>query len=611
MSRKTKSRPKREQRPEPFRRFAGPLVILAAAAIAVWPLIASGPSCGPDFSFHFVSWVEAQRTLREGIVYPHWASGPNFGAGEPRFVFYPPLTWMAGSFLGLIFPWRLVSIVLVYLLLAATGFANRALARQMLADGPATLAGCASIFFGNMLVDVYMRSDYGELTAGFWIPLLLLLQLRKSKPSGSLLEQTLFGAVPSALVVAGIWLSNGPLAIMASYLLAATALVSAAIKKSWAPVARAALSAVIGSALAAVYLVPAICERGWASIGLAISEPEYIVENSWLFSHLGDPGWSRFYMMLQIHSWLTIVMFAISAASVWLAWKRGKLARERAWWIPLALIPVAVLLMQLPLSEPLWKWLPALRYLQFPWRWLVVMNAPLALFFATAVWVNPLRGRVPLVAVCALLFIIVTGSTSGICFQNCHNVIAAIPLAEPIEGIRGKPEYAPPGIRHPLVEADVLGNCVVSSLEDLSGQPEHDSKPALSGSAPPCTANFVQMVNQSEHKIFMGSANHAGYLILHLRSYPAWRVTVNGRAADATREGGYGLMAVPIAKGPALVIVDWTTTPDVWMGRCISVLALVLLIALFVVERKGLRHPKVDGDGRKIEDSGLITASQK
>ncbi|MGA7243975.1 MAG: hypothetical protein WBX19_12365 [Terracidiphilus sp.] len=611
MSRKTKSRPKREQRPEPFRRFVGPLVILAAAAIAVWPLIASGPSCGPDFSFHIVSWIEAQRTLREGIVYPHWASGPNFGAGEPRFVFYPPLTWMAGSFLGLIFPWRLVSIVLVYLLLAATGFANRALARQMLADGPATLAGCASIFFGNMLVDVYMRSDYAELTAGFWIPLLLLLQLRKSKPSASLLERTLFGAVPSALVFAGIWLSNGPLVIMASYMLAATALVSAAIEKSWAPAARAALSAVVGSALAAVYLVPAICERGWASIGLAISEPEYIVENNWLFSHLADPGWSRFYVMLQIHSWLAVVMFAISAASVWLAWKRGKLARERAWWIPLALIPVAVLLMQLPLSEPLWKWLPALRYLQFPWRWLGVTNAPLALFFAAAVWVNPLRGRVLLVAVCALLFIMITGSTSGICFQNCHNVIAAIPLAEPIEGIRGKPEYAPPGIRHPLVEADVLGNCVVSSLEDLSGQPQHDSKPTLSGSAPPCTSNFVQMVNQSEHKIFMGNANRSGYLILHLRSYPAWRVTVNGRAADAAREGGYGLIAVPIAKGPALVVVDWTTTPDVWTGRGISVLTLVLLIALFVVERKGLRHPEVDGDSRKIKDSALITASRK
>jgi hypothetical protein len=378
---------------------------------------------------------------------------------------------------------------------------------------------------------------------------------------------------------------------MASYLLTATALVSAAIQKSWTPVARAALASVVGGALAAAYLVPAISERGWASIGLAMSDREYIVENGWLFGHYGDPGWSRFYMMLEIHSWLAVVMFAISAAAVWLAWKRGKLATDRAWSIPLALIPVAVLLMQLPLSEPLWKWLPALRYLQFPWRWLVLMNAPLAFFFAAAVWVNPLRGRVPLVAACALLFFIVTGATSGICFQNCRNVVAAIPLVERTEGVRGKPEYAPPGIQHPLVEPDVAGNCVVSSLGDLSGQQEHDLNAAQSGGAPACNGNFAQMANQPEHKIFMGNADHAGYLILHLRSYPAWRVTVNGRPADATREEGYGLMAVPIPQGSAMVIVDWTTTPDVWAGRCISALALALVTALFIVERK-LARPR-------------------
>jgi hypothetical protein len=181
MSRKTKPRARREKHSRPLLRFAGPIVILAAAAAAVWPLVTMGPSCGPDFSFHFVSWIEAQRSFLAGILYPHWASGPNFGAGEPRFVFYPPLTWMAGAMLGLIFPWREVSIVLVYLLLAATGLANRALARQMMADGPATLAGCASIFLGNMLVDVYMRSDFAELVGGFWIPLLLLFQLGETR----------------------------------------------------------------------------------------------------------------------------------------------------------------------------------------------------------------------------------------------------------------------------------------------------------------------------------------------------------------------------------------------------------------------------------------------
>ena len=99
--------------------------------------------------------------------------------------------------------------------------------------------------------------------------------------------------MPLSLVVAGIWLTNGPLGIMASYLLLATAVVSAAISKSWAPVARAAFSALLGGTLAAFYLLPAIWERGWANFGAAVSERAYVIENGWLFSQHADPSWVR------------------------------------------------------------------------------------------------------------------------------------------------------------------------------------------------------------------------------------------------------------------------------------------------------------------------------
>jgi hypothetical protein len=79
-------------------------------------------------------------------------------------------------------------------------------------------------------------------------------------------------------------------------------------------------------------------------------------------------------------------------------------------------------------------------------------------------------------------------------------------------------------------------------------------------------------------------------LILRLRTYPAWTVTVNGRAmADLPRRED-GLMAVPVAQGPTVVMVDWTTTPDVILGRWISLVSALLLAALFVIERK-LRQP--------------------
>ena len=533
--------------------------------------------------------MEAQRSLLDGILYPHWASGPNFGAGEPRFVFYPPLTWFTGALLGMIFPWHVVSIVLIYLLLAGAGLATRALARQLLADEPATLAGCSSIFLGNMLTDAYMRSDYAELAGGFWIPLLLRLQLRECPPSATPLQHTLAGAAPSALVIAGIWLTNGPLAIMAVYLLAATVLVLAIAQRSWLPIARTALSATLGSTLAGVYLVPAIWERGWANLTAATSQREYIVQNGWLFHRHLDPSWNLYDTTLEIHSWVAVMMFSLAAASVILAWKRGKLRTDRARWAVLALVPFAVLLMQLPVSDLLWRWLPELRLLQFPWRWLIMMNSPLAIFFATAVWVKPRRGRIPILGACALLFFFISGGVWGVCFQDCRNIDAAILSTEQINGIRGKPEYAPPGIRHPLVELGTAANCVVTNLADFSGDQQFDRNPADVGSGGACQGSFSQMRNLPEQKIFMGEASQAGYLILRLRAYPAWRVTVNSRPVATAREETYGFMAVPLHPGPTMVAVEWVTTPDVWMGRLVSLLALALLTALCVFERRQLR----------------------
>ena len=52
------------------------------------------------FRLSLVSWFDALNSWRHGIPYPHWTPSANYGAGEPRFVFYSPLTWMLGAALA-------------------------------------------------------------------------------------------------------------------------------------------------------------------------------------------------------------------------------------------------------------------------------------------------------------------------------------------------------------------------------------------------------------------------------------------------------------------------------------------------------------------------------
>src|SRR5271169_6122191 len=127
-------------------KLAGPAILLLAAAVAMGPLWWRGAACGSDFAFHFVSWIDAEHSMSLGVPYPHWANSANYYAGEPRFVFYPPLSWMAGAVMGALLPWNLVPLVFSFLLLAGTGLAVRALAREAMPEGPATLAGCTAIF---------------------------------------------------------------------------------------------------------------------------------------------------------------------------------------------------------------------------------------------------------------------------------------------------------------------------------------------------------------------------------------------------------------------------------------------------------------------------------
>ena len=92
-----------------------------------------------------------------------------------------------------------------------------------------------------------------------------------------------------------------------------------------------------------------------------------------------------------------------------------------------------------------------------------------------------------------------------------------------------------------------------------------------------------------EPKRIMGVAEHAGYLILRLRYYPAWAVRVNGRPVRVQAERERGLMAVPVPQGNDLVSVDWTTTGDVVAGRWISFAALLAIAGLYWFERKQLQ----------------------
>jgi len=584
-----------------WRRFLGPALTLLAAALATAPILRHGSFCGDDLEFHAASWLDVQQSWLHGIPYPHWMPSANYNAGEPRFMFYPPLTWMLGAALGFILPWPLVPVAIIFLFLAATGFAVRALALEVFADAPATLAGCAALLSPFALLTAYERTAFAELAGGFWIPLLLLFALRDRDPSASLGRRVFDGsAVPLALTLTGAWLSDGPVGVMASYLLAAVALIASVIARSWAHLVRATIAAVMGIALAAFYLLPAAWEQHWADLRAATDYPVFKIENNWLFARHTDSLLKPFQYFLHRASVIAVLMIGSAMLGLVIVLMRrgygGQSSRaqiDRRWWIPIAVIPCAVLFLQFPISLPVWNLLPKLRFLQYPWRWVLVVEAPMAIFIAAAVWPGKtagrrLRGAVAIL--CTFAFLATTFVAGRTFLRDCKEGSTMRDLLDFYHGgggVEGTDEYEPAGSDHWTIASGLPDACFSRGSDTVLGVVAADgATPAWRPEQGSCEATANAQVRRPEQMRIATRTAHTGFLILRLLSYPAWRITVNGKPAQQADPRDDGLIAVPVPQGAVVLAVDWTTTPDVVAGRCVSVLAFFLLIGIGLLERK-------------------------
>jgi hypothetical protein len=626
-------------RPSPIRslsgRLTGPALILLAAFIAIIPELFRGASCGHDFDVHLVSWFDCLNAWRHGMLYPHWAPSPNYGAGEPRFVFYPPLTWMIGAGLATFLPWAAVPIALTFLTFAATGLATRALARLALNDAQSTLAGCVAIFSGYALFTGYERTAFPEFAGGFWLPLLMLYALRENRvpqvssqpqngvppvpgvwgpgrdahpttePLPSLLRSAFNGStVPLAIALAGAWLSNLPLGVIAAYLLASLALFAAIASKSWAPIVRAIVGGVLGLGLAAIYWLPAALERNWVDVRQATHDPGYNFENNWLFIRDADPTLAVHDAINHQASWIAVTMFAVTIAALLIAWRRSKLLSPTGsfrWWIPLAAIPFWVAFLCLPISRFAWHALPEMPFLQYPWRWLEAVEAPMAIFFVAAIWPAARRARIAVVAACALGFVAALVYANRNYFQACYPEDAVPAMLDSYHagaGFDGMFEYSPPNTDITTIARGLPDACLVSDPDTDLGKPDADDSSANPIWAPDqnsgqgsCIATYASERSIPEHLQLNAAVPQSGWLVLRLVAFPAWSAKLNGQLLTGDRANTLhtrpdGLIAIPVQRGPINLDFSWKTTPDVILGRWVSALSILAAALIAWWERR-------------------------
>jgi hypothetical protein len=521
-----------------------PFLSIAGAAFAVEiPFFFFGIPSGHDVEFHLYSWLEVLSQWKQGIAYPRWAALAHFAYGEPRFIFYPPVSWTLGAVLNAVFPWALVPGIYIWIALVAAGVSMFLLARQWLDRRDATFAAVLYALNPYHLVIVYWRSAFAELLASALLPLLLLLLLRADEKGRRVV-------VLLALLLGCAWLVNAPAAVMIHYSLALLTVVIAWQRRSPRLLLVGAAAVLLGVALAAFYLLPAIYEQKWVNIAEAVSAGSRPLDN-FLFVHTTDAEHDAFNRLI---SWVAMAEILLTLAAAWAARSWG--SRNRRLWYLLVAWAAACALLMLPISGPLWNVLPKLRYMQFPWRWLLCLGVPFTLLLTLGVkrWTS--RVALYLATLCVLAF--VWHHFQPPWWDNTADMREMQENMETGDGYEGTDEYTPVGV-------------------DPSTLDKNARRVTVEG---PAHAAIRVSQWSPEIKIFTADVSAPDNLALHLFNYPAWRVEVNGRQVQAGTREGTGQMLVPVEAGANRVQITFIRTGDRMAGWWISLLALTLVFTL-------------------------------
>ena len=456
---------------------------------------------------------------------------------------------MLGAALSKIFPWTIASCVYIWVVLVAAGSSMFALARRWLDRRDAIFAAVLYGVNPYHLVIVYWRSAFAELLAASLVPLLLLFVLRAAEG-----EQRV--VIPLSLVLAGAWLTNAPAAVMIHYSLALLIVFFAWRQRSPRILLVGAGAVVMGACLAAFYLLPAIYEQRWVNIGEAVSQGSRPQDN-FLFMHTTDADHDAFN---RIISWVAIlemgvICAAVLAARVWRQTRR-ELTQGLLTWA------IACGVLMFPATAILWKILPKMQFMQFPWRWLLCLSMIFTLFVTVGLRQWRWRG-----AVCAISILVVIAAWHRGQAPWWDNVSDLREMQDNIAtgaGYEGTDEYTPRGAGPAAIDKDARDVTV---------------------DGPARGAIHVQRWD-AESKLFTVDASAPDQVALRLFPYPAWKVSVNGHSVETSAHAGTGQMVVPVDAGMNRVEIRFVRTWDRTLGGWTSVVAGLGLLGSSFASRR-------------------------
>jgi hypothetical protein len=564
-----------------FRLDPGLLVAMLLATLAAWPLLTrSSLPTNTDADLHIYRTQQILWSWEQGVLYPRWAPDFAFGFGYPVFNYYAPLTYYIGAAYGQFFGGPVAGVKFVLVVAAYAGAAGLYLFVREIWDSAAAVVSAAAFSLApyTIYIDPHARGAVPEALALACAPLVLwaFARLRRAPSPGNIGR--------ASIALAALLLAHNLIAFVLAGLLVAWLAWEGIFERGgqrslWSRVWPSGSALLLGVCLAACMWLPAFLERDAVQFQRAIADvsrpgaalqfvaaPELLSPAS--VADLGDlalPGWK---FRLGLPQWLLAVLGVLTIFQT-------RARRSTVLFFTGAAMVLTGLV--LPASEPLWKALPALTYLQLPWRLLgpdaIVMGvlAGAVVDWATALpwmWSRAAFGSVAVAA----------------------SLVGALPLLDPLPwadygpvtpqrllvfesegniGTTAQNEFLPSGVKSmPAPQASLIHSDTIGPVDKVN-------RARL-----PEGTQVAVIAHGPQHDRFQISAPADFDLSLFTFYFPGWTAYVDGVRTPVAATDPEGFITFHVPAGERDVLVRLEDTPPRRWGWLISGAACAALAGL-------------------------------
>lgn len=570
--------------PPRFARFGLDLhlwILLAFTLVAVAPLTAPGYFSFAHDARHTVYFVQMfDAALRDGALYPRWATDMTFGYGYPVWLILAPLPYYLAELfhlLGLDFVAAVKAVDA--LALVASGFTMYLFAARILGKDAGVVAAIAYLFIPYHIVDLYVRAANAEFLAFAFPPLILwaLYELTRTRRP--------FYAPLAALAYAGLVLTHVQMAVIFSPVIAAYVLmlwlaprqVLIPVRGDWRTLLYPVAAILLGLLLSATFLVPVVFEEKYLTaeplIGGFFDFRQHFISLAqllspfWGYGYAGINGGDQFSLQIGVLPLLLAVLALVGL-------RRNGDSAVGAHLILFTVVSVIAILLMLPVSAPLWEPVaPIIAFTQFPWRLLSVTAVTVAFLGGAALRVLPAEDSFRAALVLSFLLVLAMFPNARPQYTDAvFNYSTLMDFEVKDRELLGDTIWMAPGKRpqdSPLVEQYREGKITQKAI------------------APDGDATVQLITHSSQWDEVRVTADRATRILFYTRYFPGWTATIDGSPDQAVEPyGEQGLIMVQVPAGTHTVRTQFGDTGARQAGAAISLASLVATLGWMWKTRK-------------------------